>query len=86
MAAYGLYSHIQSNKRRSIALLSSALFFLVYVMVYAGASARLRRFERQSAARRDHAPRLARCHRPRCLGPRSARCSGFSSPNGFTSR
>src|SRR5277367_1852071 len=36
MAAYGLYSHIQSNKRRSIALLVG-LFALVYVMVYAGA-------------------------------------------------
>jgi heat shock protein HtpX len=36
MAAYGLYSHIQSNKRRSIALLLS-LFLLVYVLVYAGA-------------------------------------------------
>jgi heat shock protein HtpX len=36
MAAFGLYSHIQSNKRRSIALLI-ALFFLVYVMTYAGA-------------------------------------------------
>src|SRR5215471_7805971 len=36
MAAYGLYTHIQSNKRRSIALLIS-LFGLVYVMVYAGA-------------------------------------------------
>jgi len=36
MAAYGLYTHIQSNKRRSIALLI-ALFVLVYVMVYAGA-------------------------------------------------
>jgi heat shock protein HtpX len=36
MAAYGLYSHIQSNKRRSVALLIG-LFFLVYVLVYAGA-------------------------------------------------
>jgi heat shock protein HtpX len=36
MAAYGLYSHIQSNRRRSVALLV-ALFFLVYVLVYAGA-------------------------------------------------
>ena len=36
MAAYGLYSHIQSNRRRSAALLI-ALFFLVYVLVYAGA-------------------------------------------------
>src|SRR5215475_15242863 len=36
MAAYGLYSHIQTNRRRSIALLLG-LFFLVYVLVYAGA-------------------------------------------------
>jgi len=34
--AYGLYTHIQSNRRRSIALLIG-LFFLVYVMVFAGA-------------------------------------------------
>ena len=38
MAAYGLYTHIQSNRRRSIALLLG-LFFLIYVMVYAGALA-----------------------------------------------
>jgi heat shock protein HtpX len=36
MAAYGLYTYIQSNKRRSIALLIG-LFLLVYVMVFAGA-------------------------------------------------
>jgi heat shock protein HtpX len=36
MAAYGLYSHIQSNRRRSIALLIG-LFVLVYVLVFAGA-------------------------------------------------
>ena len=36
MAAYGLYSHIRSNRRRSITLLIG-LFFLVYVLVYAGA-------------------------------------------------
>jgi heat shock protein HtpX len=36
MAAYGLYSHIQSNRQRSIALLAG-LFFLVYLLVYAGA-------------------------------------------------
>ena len=36
MAAYGLYSHIRSNRRRSLALLVG-LFFLVYLMVYAGA-------------------------------------------------
>src|ERR1700691_4933723 len=36
MAAYGLYSHIQSNRRRSVILLAG-LFLLVYVLVYAGA-------------------------------------------------
>jgi heat shock protein HtpX len=36
MAAYGLYSHIQSNKRRSVVLLIG-LFAMVYLMVYAGA-------------------------------------------------
>jgi len=36
MAAYGLYTHIQGNRRRSIALLIG-LFFLVYLMVFAGA-------------------------------------------------
>jgi heat shock protein HtpX len=38
MAAYGLYTHIKSNRRRSVALLIG-LFFLVYVMTYAGALA-----------------------------------------------
>src|SRR5713101_9162956 len=38
MAAYGLYSHIESNKRRSIGLLVG-LFGLVYLLVYAGALA-----------------------------------------------
>ena len=38
MAAYGLYTHIQSNRRRSVLLLIG-LFFLVYVMVFAGALA-----------------------------------------------
>jgi heat shock protein HtpX len=36
MAAYGLYTHIQSNKHRSIALLIG-LFLLVYILVFAGA-------------------------------------------------
>jgi heat shock protein HtpX len=36
MAAYGLYTHIASNKFRSMLLLAG-LFLLVYVMVYAGA-------------------------------------------------
>jgi heat shock protein HtpX len=38
MAAYGLYTHIASNRRRSIVLLVW-LFALVYVLVYAGALA-----------------------------------------------
>ena len=36
MAAYGLYTHISSNKTRSVFLLGG-LFVLVYVMVFAGA-------------------------------------------------
>lgn len=36
MAAYGLYTHIASNKFRSMLLLAG-LFMLVYVLVYAGA-------------------------------------------------
>ena len=36
MAAYGLYTHIASNKLRSMLLLAG-LFVLVYVMVYAAA-------------------------------------------------
>jgi heat shock protein HtpX len=36
--AYGLYSHIQSNRRRSVILLIG-LFFLVYLMTFAGALA-----------------------------------------------
>jgi heat shock protein HtpX len=36
MAAYGLYTHIRSNRERSIALMIG-LFLLVYVLVYAGA-------------------------------------------------
>jgi heat shock protein HtpX len=36
MASYGLYTHIRSNKRRSFVLLIG-LFFLVYLLTYAGA-------------------------------------------------
>ncbi|MDB5616714.1 M48 family metallopeptidase [Tardiphaga sp.] len=36
MAAYGLYTHITSNKTRSMLLLGG-LFLLIYVMVFAGA-------------------------------------------------
>jgi heat shock protein HtpX len=38
MAAYGLYTHIQSNRWRSIVMIVG-LFFLVYVLTYAGALA-----------------------------------------------
>src|ERR1700689_408307 len=38
MAAYGLYTHIASNKFRSMLLLAG-LFVLIYVMVFAGALA-----------------------------------------------
>ena len=36
MAAYGLYTHIASNKFRSMVLLAG-LFLLIYVLIYAGA-------------------------------------------------
>jgi heat shock protein HtpX len=36
MAAFGLYTHIQANRRRSVILLIG-LFLLVYVLVFAGA-------------------------------------------------
>ena len=36
MAAYGLYTHIASNRFRSVLMLGG-LFFLVYVLVFAGA-------------------------------------------------
>ena len=36
MAAYGLYTHISSNKVRSMLLLAG-LFLLIYVLVFAGA-------------------------------------------------
>src|ERR1700753_3216552 len=36
MAAYGLYTHIEANRFRSMVLLAG-LFLLVYVIVYAGA-------------------------------------------------
>ncbi|MGB6538948.1 MAG: M48 family metallopeptidase [Xanthobacteraceae bacterium] len=36
MVAYGLYTHIQSNRRLSIVLLAG-LFVLIYLLVYAGA-------------------------------------------------
>ena len=35
MAAYGLYTHIASNKFRSMLLLAG-LFLLIYVLVFAG--------------------------------------------------
>ena len=49
MAAFGLYTHIQSNKRRSVVLLIG-LFFLVYVLVFAGALERFRRARHEPLA------------------------------------
>ena len=34
MAAFGLYTHIQANRRRSF-ILTAGLFFLVYVLTFA---------------------------------------------------
>ncbi len=57
MAAYGLYTHIQSNKRRSVALLIG-LFVLVYVLVFAGAlSGRSDQRRRRAARLSGPAPR-----------------------------
>ena len=71
MAAYGLYSHIQSNKRRSIALLDRP--------VLPGLSPGLcgrrgrRGADRQRAARRADAPRLERCRERAAVGHRRHR-------------
>ena len=69
-AAYGLYTHIQSNKRRSIVLLIG-LFFLVYLMAFAGAllaeALTRRRFARLAAARGLARPAL-RARRSSTIG------------------
>ena len=85
MAAYGLYTHIQSNKRRSIALLIG-LFFLVYLLVYAGALVARGADLRRVAANVLHAPRVDRCALRRAVRHRSAPRSGSSSPTNSTSR
>ena len=54
MAAYGLYTHIHANRRRSIILLIG-LFFLVYVLVYR------RRAGRRSVHQWRRAARLSAC-------------------------
>ncbi len=83
MAAYGLYTHIQSNRRRSVLLLIG-LFFLVYLMVFAGAllaegcMGGNRSFDAIMALRR------ARSGSWRCRSPRSARRSGSPSPGNST--
>ena len=83
-AAFGLYTHIQSNKRRSIALLLG-LFFLVYLMVFAGAL--LAEALIQDASLRLAAARgLARPDLGRAVGHARHRGSGSSSPICSTSR
>jgi len=93
MAAYGLYTHIQSNKRRSIALLIG-LFVLVYVLVFAGAllAEALTSHYSYNAGPYDNPP-LAFSSAPpssissrRCPSPPPARSSGLSSPTNSTSR
>ncbi len=71
MAAYGLYTHIQSNKRRSIALLIG-LFFLVYVLVFAGALVAEALTLRQCAARLSDPRRAVSTSSRRCRSPPSA--------------
>ena len=71
MAAYGLYTHIASNKFRSMLLLAG-LFVLIYVLVYAGAliaevvingDAPVDYYLARGVARPDHG--LSLCHRRR---------------------
>ena len=84
MAAYGLYTYIQSNKRKSIALLIG-LFVLVYVMVFAGA---LLAEALTVNAPIDYLLRAAEFdfHQGASLSPPSARSPGSSSPISSTSR
>ena len=84
MAAYGLYTHIQSNKRRSVALLIG-LFLLVYVLVFAGA---LLAEALTIDAPIDVSGARGRVRFPqgRCPSPPAAPFSGSSSPTTFTSR
>ena len=85
MAAYGLYTHIASNKTRSILLLFG-LFLLIYVIVFAGAIF-LEVFLRQDRSV-DYYLRAAwiRSQGGVSLGDRRARSSGSSSPISSTSR
>ena len=82
MAAYGLYTHIQSNKRRSIALLVG-LFFLVYVMVFAGAL--VAEALQLQGRRLSPARALARPHRRRAVGD-GRHGVWIASPTSSTSR
>ena len=75
MAAYGLYTHIQSNKRRSVALLIG-LFFLVYVLVFAGALVAEALMHRRRAARLSDPRRRVRFRQGAAVRHRSAPSSG----------
>ena len=88
MAAYGLYTSYPSNKRRSVVLLVG-LFFLIYLLVFAGALL-------AEGFIREHLPfdaivarGLARSDRGRCHSPRSAPrygCDRLSIPPGADRR
>ena len=83
-AAYGLYTHIQSNKRRSVFLLIG-LFFLVYLMTFAGALI-AEAFIQDRSARLRSAGGVARSPDGVAVRRRSARSSGSSSPISSISR
>ena len=75
MAAYGLYTHIQSNKRRSVALLIG-LFVLVYVLVFAGALLAEALSVADAPLDYLHARRASTISSRRCRSPPSAPSSG----------
>ncbi len=70
MAAYGLYTHIASNKFRSMLLLGG-LFLLIYVLVFAGALVAEVLIEQRPLGRLLPDARLARPDRSLPLGHRS---------------
>ncbi len=75
MAAYGLYTHIASNKTKSMLLLAG-LFLLVYVIVYAGALIiEVVSVQRRAVRLLSAGPRSPTSSAP-CRIRRARRCSG----------
>ena len=74
MAAYGLYTHIASNKFRSMLLLAG-LFLLIYVLVFAGALVAEVLIAQRRLGRLLSAGRVARSdRRPFPMRPAPPRC------------